>query len=154
MKYVIKKIGQRLLGDTYFVLLFWWYLFRRIAAPRDVGKPTILLIDHMFQQDIVALERANSLFSFVTINANALRVAADQLFPRSAESYAVFNSPDIQPIRERYRLILQHLVARLIKKYHFVAVVAPSDNFFYVRDLIPVLHEHGLPYYVIDKEGT
>src|SRR5437870_4379359 len=99
MKRVIKKIALRILSDAYFDLLWWWYLLRPTAAPRDVGKPTVVLIDHMFQQDIEALERANSLFSFVTISAKAFRVAADQLFPSAVESYAIFNSSGIQPIR-------------------------------------------------------
>lgn len=154
MKFVIKSIGQKILGDTYFHFLWWWYLFRKTDRPSDPSKPVILLIDHMFQQDIAALERANRLFSFVTVSANVLRVAADQVFPPAVESYAVFNGSEIQSLRQRYRRLLQTLVARFIKKYHIVAVAAPSDNFFYVRDLIPVLQDHHLPYFVIDKEGT
>lgn len=153
MKHFALRLLYRVGGDRVADLLFWWYIWRRTPPP-STDRPRLLVIDHLFHQDLVALERVNHHYAFVIIGAGFLRFVATQLFPPTVESYAVYNSEALARTRRRWRAIMERFVARLIERYHPVAVVAPSDNFFYVRELIPALQRRRIPYLVIDKEGT
>ena len=154
MKSFAIAILKRLILDFYFDLIYWYLFFRITKAPPPNGKRNILIINHVFDQDIEALQLANREFNFIVFNAAILRFIPAQIFPAEVESYIAYNRPSMAPLKRRYRKVIDRFTKRLIKKYRLVAVISPSDNFFYVRELIPALHEHGVPYYVVDKEGT
>jgi len=153
MKTIVRKILHGLLGDYYLDISLWWFFFRLTPVPPG-DKPRLLVIDHVFDQDLEALQRANSKYSFIIINAFFLRNIATLTFPPSVESYRSYNGTEMAPIRRRWRSVMDRFVKRVHKKYSICAVIAPSDNFFYVRELISALHDRKIPYYVIDKEGT
>lgn len=108
----------------------------------------------MFDQDIEALKIRNTQFSFIFLNAIHLRNIAMTIFPPSVESYSSYNSPELAQLRQRWNRVMQRFVGKLRAQFDIHGVIAPSDNFFYVRELIPVLHNVAIPYIVVDKEGT
>ena len=127
----------------------------------------------MFDQDIEALSLANDkpderrarstpeggakvdgAFELISIDAAPMRAAAKSIFTVDVERYATYNSPELAPLRRRYRRAVGRFADQLIRRYQPVAVAAPSDNFFWVRELIPALRERVVPYLVLDKEGT
>jgi hypothetical protein len=146
------KLLRSVLGNRYPDLVLYQGFFRRVRRPPP-GKPALLLLNHVFDQDIEALERANHWFTFVPMDAQVLRDAGGAVFPPTVESYSVFNAPEMAERRARYRRAMDRFSDRLIT-LGIRAVVAPSDNFFYVRELIPSLRAKGIPYFVVDKEGT
>jgi predicted metal-dependent peptidase len=93
----------------------------------------------MFNQDIAALEKANDTFQFITLDAKILRNIATTFFPETVERYTIYNSVELAATRLRWRMCMDRFVQKLIKQYAIRAVLAPSDNFFYVRELIPAL---------------
>ncbi len=153
MTTLIGKLLQLLLGDYYTDFSLWWFFFRHTPNPTD-SRPRLLLLDHVFTQDIEALQRENQQFCFIVISAFQLRNPATVFFPPEVEQYSVYNGPAMTDRRRRWRTIMDRFVARVIKRYNIIGVIAPSDNFFYVRELIPALHDQRIPYLVIDKEGT
>lgn len=152
MRRTLATVLRAFLGDRYFDFVYWLQFFRTVRRPPP-GKPALLLINHVFDQDIKALKRANGTFTFVTIDARILRDVGGGVFPPSVESYSAYNAPAMAPTRARYRRIVDRFAGRL-RTLGIRAVLAPSDNFFYVRELVPALQERGIPYFVVDKEGT
>ncbi len=153
MKKLLDTIVKKVFSDHYYDLVLWYLFFSRTPVPQG-SKKNLLIINHVFDQDIEALGLANNDFNFIVLSGFTLRYLGTELFPPSVESYIAYNSPEMDAIKRRYRKIVDRFVRRLKKKYHIAAVVSPSDNFFYVRELIPALHDHGIPYIVVDKEGT
>lgn len=157
LAYKVKRVAEHVLrvflGDRYYDLVYWWLFFKKTPAPHN-GKKTLIVVNHVFEQDIEALELANHTFNFVVLSAFLLRHVGTSMFPSSVESFRVYNSRELESTRKRYRKVADRFAKRLKKTYNPVAVIAPSDNFFYVRELIPALRELGVPYYVVDKEGT
>lgn len=141
------------MGDRSFDFFFWWLFFRQVKPVKN-SRPAILVINHVFEQDLEALQIANTTFSFIVLSAFVLRNTATRLFPTSVESYHAYNDPAMDKTKLRWRKIMDRFVQRLVQRYNIRAVIAPSDNFFYVRELITALHKIHIPYYVIDKEGT
>lgn len=153
MTTTIRRLLHFIIRDYYFDFSLWWFFFRLTPPPHD-DRPRLLIIDHVFDQDIEALNRANHTFSFIIMSAFHLRNIATLLFPPTVESYHAYNDPAMAPLKCRWRAVMNRFVRRLIARYHIQAVIAPSDNFFYVRELVPALHDQHIPFYVIDKEGT
>jgi hypothetical protein len=153
MKQMAVALLRRLPDDRYPDFIYWWQLFRN-AAPKPTGRPKLVVLNHMFDQDIEALSLANDAFDLIPIDPAVLRAAATHVFAEDVERYATYNSDRLAAKRARYRKVVERFVDRMIARWGPVAVVAPSDNFFYVRELIPALRARGIPYLVIDKEGT
>lgn len=154
MMALFANLLQRVFGDRAFDMFFWWLFFRITPVPSDGDRIPILVFNHVFEQDLEALQRVNKRFSFIILSGFTLRNMATRIFPPTVESYHVYNSTELAPLRERWHQIMSRFVEHLVRRYHIQAVIAPSDSFFYVRELIPVLHQHQIPYYVVDKEGT
>lgn len=153
MNAFFRKILILILHDRYYDLYFWFFFFRK-NTPFNNGKKSLLIINHVFEQDIEALEQVNHEYNFVIISAFTLRNVGTLLFPPEVESFKIFNSHELDPIKRRYEKILQRFVRKLKTQLHITAVVSPSDNFFYIRQLVPILQSNAIPFIVIDKEGT
>lgn len=153
MKRLLEKALHALLRDRYYDLVYWYLFFRRLPHSDD-SRPVLVVLNHVFDQDIEALALANTAYRFVILPAAILRHVGTLHFPSSVESYSAYNNPSMTKLRHRYRAIIGRFAKKLHDQVKPVAVIAPSDNFFYVREFIPALHEHGIPYIVVDKEGT
>lgn len=124
-------------------------------TPVPAGKKKrVLIINHVFEQDIEALEKANTSFDFIIMSAFVLRNVGTLFFPPQVESYIFFNKQSLGPLKKRYEKIIDRFIDRLIKKYDVAAVVSPSDNFFYVRQIVLSFQKRHIPFIVVDKEGT
>lgn len=153
VKTMLNSALQRLLGDRFYDLYFWYFFLRK--TPKPTGKKkNILVVNHVFEQDIEALEKANTTFNFITISAFVLRNVGTLFFPPEVESYTFFNSPSLDPIKKRYEKVIDRFIDRLIKKYTLSGIISPSDNFFYIRQLVLSAQKRQIPFIVVDKEGT
>lgn len=153
MKHIIGAIAKAIFRDYYYDLVYWLLIFRKFPAVRG-NKPLIIIFNHFFAQDIEALKRANDSFELMVIEAVPFRYVGIDLFPKGVDSFSVFNDPALDDIKMRYKHICDRLIARIIHKYHPVAFVTPSDNFFYIRQIIRSFQDKHIPCIVSDKEGT
>ena len=153
MKQILTATLKFLLKD-YFYDLVYWYLFFRKNHINSPDKKRIVIVNHFFDQDIEALKIANKDFEFIILDAKILRYVGVDLFPKEVDKYTVFNSSKVDPYKRRYKLVMNRFINKLRKKYDPIAVVSPSDGFFYIRQLVSSLQDHNLPFIVSDKEGT
>lgn len=117
----------------------------------------ILAIDHHFQQDIDALYHAKNNDVFLRpIKHTYFSSRARDLLPPE-----IFSGPLSEYQREIYRKHRQiwAIEARqaLFEIHHvfpFDAIIAPSDVFFYIRDVVEASHELGAAFIVVQKETT
>lgn len=153
MKRLLDTIAKKVLSDYYYDFALWFLFFRKTPVPTG-NRKNLLILNHMFEQDIEALKIANKDFNFIILSGFILRFLGTGIFPPSVESYRAYNSPSMDATKRRYRKIVERFAERLRRKYRIAAMISPSDNFFYVRELIPALHARGIPFIVVDKEGT
>jgi len=153
MKQFIANRARMLLGDRFYDVAYWYLLFRKLPTP-STSKPKLLILDHFFTQDIKALLRENKDFECIILPADPFRYVGIKIFPKGVDSYSVFNNSKLEPVKKRYSKIVERCIEKLINKYHPVAMISPSDNFFYIREFVRGFQRKKIPFIVSDKEGT
>ncbi|MDD2889014.1 MAG: CDP-glycerol glycerophosphotransferase family protein [bacterium] len=116
----------------------------------------VLFIEHYFEQDMEALmfER-NGIHEFRYISANYFALKARKFFPdvvfNGLEEYC---KPKYRLARYKWSQKAFKLFRELYKVYPFDIVIAPSDSFFYIRDLVTASKKWKIPFIVAQKETT
>ncbi len=120
----------------------------------DPSRKTLLIINHYYDQDIRALQLANTEYNLVVIDG-----------PRLFKGGKIYFSGDVmrlrapydgtQPaLREKFREYSREIFERLQRLVPFSLIITASDNFWWVREFITIGREHGVKTVVLDKEGT
>lgn len=140
----------------------WHPIYRRLAiryveqlaGPYDPDKPTILAIDHFFDQDLRALEQANRDFNIVRLSATQVNRGLRFFF--SADTLQLLQPYDREPLEHRmsWRRVCDDLFHVLEDRFHPRLVLTPSDIYPFVREMITVARERGIPTVMLDKEGS
>lgn len=116
----------------------------------------LLALNHFFAQDIQSL--ATSGYPGVeirTIEYDQLRrLAMDILPPLATAGLGAMDDPRFLSEREEWASRLGSIINRAYDRWAFDALIAPSDLFFYVRDLPEVCHALGVTFGVVQKETT
>ncbi|MHC4090575.1 MAG: hypothetical protein ACYSVY_09920 [Planctomycetota bacterium] len=139
---------------------YWPFLHAQLAAESSYHGPVdqglrILLINHNFDQDIEALLQANDRHRFLILRYQEIRELARMHFPKCClEGLETYNLPEMEPFRRRYRGEIGRVVDSIRDRFPFDLAAAPSDLFFWIRELVPEIQERGIPFVVIDKEGA
>jgi CDP-Glycerol:Poly(glycerophosphate) glycerophosphotransferase len=134
-----------------FIRIPFYYYKQRISHS---GIPCIV-IDHNFIQDIHALKRASHDvgINLIQIPYEPFYLIAALFFPESVRdgSYEAENmhNPQIQ-----YRQLIRNIFKLWDVEKWCKIFLTPSDSFFWIREIIHILKEKGIPCIVIDKEGT
>jgi hypothetical protein len=127
---------------------------RNLNPPIDSHKKTILIINHYFDQDILALQLANRDYNLVTVEGPRLFKGGKIFF--SDEVMRLMAPYDEEP--EKHRLVFRHeceIIFKLLqKRFDFKLVVTASDNFWWIREFIAVCRDRNIRTVVLDKEGT
>lgn len=115
----------------------------------------VLIIDHHFGQDIDALVRASANDDVTRIVPAELFAARARLvFPADVFSdLSRYYASELAPQREAYRKVARSVMLGLYLTFPFDALVLPSDTFFYLRDVIELVREWGIPTVVVQKES-
>lgn len=115
----------------------------------------LLCIDHFFEQDIEAMVASSGEHHCWSIPFQRFYRAAHRIFPEEVHTgIDAFFQPQYEQARREYAAAARAEVERLYKTYRFDAVLAPSDTFFWIRAVIDVLREMGIPVAVLQKEAT
>ncbi len=120
----------------------------------DPSRKTLLIINHYYDQDIRALELAESEYNLVVIDG-----------PRLFKGGRIYFSDDVMRLRAPYdgtpaaqrgkfHEYSRDIFERLIHRVPFSLIITASDNFWWVREFIEIGRERGVKTVVLDKEGT
>jgi hypothetical protein len=130
------------------------HYINQLPLELDPSKPTILVINHYFDQDVRALHMANTDYNIVTVDGPELfkggKIYCSDRIMRLEAPYDELGEKERLAFREDCREIFHHLRRRC----DFRVIVTASDNFWWIREFILVAREHGIKTVVMDKEGT
>jgi hypothetical protein len=117
------------------------------------------VINHHFQQDIEALEKANydkNRFEIVVVDNKKLFGLANCFFTdKESKSINIqYYSEKLKDARGKYYKVSKIIFKFVYAFYDFNILVIPSDLFFWIREFIRVVKENKIKVIVLDKEGT
>lgn len=115
----------------------------------------VLIIDHNFVQDIDALRYAakDNGINLISISFAPIYLLAELYFPVDIREGSYFEE-EMDSCKLDFRMLLEKMLRfwKISRRIH--CFLAPSDSFFWIRELIVLLQEKGIPCIVVDKEGT
>ncbi|MFA5114015.1 MAG: CDP-glycerol glycerophosphotransferase family protein [Candidatus Margulisiibacteriota bacterium] len=137
-----------------------WKILRALLAGSSGkdGRLPILIINHHFDQDIAALRHALNgrpdAAVIQTIAPNDLYALARCYLPDSASDFYGYVDPALAAGKAALRALLVGVLRTLKKRRPRLVFVSPSDQFFWIREFVAACKAVGLPFIVLDKEGT
>ena len=127
----------------------------RILIPPDPSLRTILLINHFFNQDLKAILYANQgRYRIQVVDAPALFRGAKIFFERDVIALRASYETTPKSMRQEYALECKWIMDQIEKEQSIDLLVATSDTFYWIRELIVVAQSRGIRAVVVDKEGT
>jgi hypothetical protein len=115
----------------------------------------ILIIDHLFGQDIEALLQAQHGHEVLVMSFETIANAAHQIFPDEVFcGLAVYHEPRFAEHRKHWTAVSREILHALRRQFPYECLVAPSDTIFYLRDLMAHGQAEGIPTIVLQKETT
>lgn len=124
-----------------------------LAPPHDRRKQTLLILNHFYDQDVNAVQRANVEYNIVAVQPQILFKGAKIFFgERVRGMLAPYAGEHAGSLRE-YRGECERIFAALRDKFQIDLIVTPSDNYYWVREFISTAGRHGVKTVVLDKEG-
>lgn len=133
------------------VKVIGYYLIQR---RKSAGYP-VVVIDHNFIQDIEALKAvsATEKINLICIPYDSFYLLGCSCFNEDIRDGSYLVDEMTEP-KKHYRKILQKLFTFWRPQKFIKAFVAPSDSFFWIREIVALLQERSIPCIVVDKEGT
>jgi predicted glycosyltransferase len=136
-----------------FVLDIYFQFIRCFKIPSKKFKH-IVILNHFFDQDIIALKKANIYFRITTISAFSLNRIFRCFVKLENDEWYSINDEKNQKSRNEYSLFFRKWILPIFTLLKINAFIMPSDLYPYLRDIIPILRENKIISIVIDKEGT
>ena len=117
----------------------------------------ILIIDHNFDQDIAALKEAQNGHEFRVVSASGLSKIAGRILP--AWAFTSFKPEDFSQADyiKRYRFYekcVRQIMHKTYMTFRFDVIISPTDTIVYIRPIVAIAHELGVPFIVVMKETT
>ncbi len=119
----------------------------------DPYKPTLLAVNHFYDQDLKALRLTNTEYNFVQIDSPVLFKGAKIHF---SDNVQAMNAPyEAEPAQNRahWRRECRYMLELLLQKFGVNLIVVPADCYYWIREFIAVARENGIKTVVINKEG-
>jgi hypothetical protein len=141
-------------------LLRW--LYRRmtlsyiagLSTECDPSRKTVLVVNHLYDQDIRALQLANNRYNLVVVDFEILfksgRLYITESVRNQRAPYGGEPEENLTAFRQECRLMLESLG----RKFELDVIVAPSDGLAFIREFIVAAREDGIPTVILDKEGA
>lgn len=120
----------------------------------DPSRKTLLIINHYYDQDIHALELANTDYNLVVIDGPELFKGGKIYFGDDVMRLRAPYADVPTDLRARFRDDSRMIFDRLFNRFPISVTITASDNFWWVREFIAVGKERGVKTVVLDKEGT
>jgi hypothetical protein len=115
----------------------------------------LLVLNHFSDWDIDALRRAGGGFELREVSFRSLQWEALDVLPREVGAgLEPYSRPALESFRRKFAArTVEYLEDQLVEG-SFDAFVAPSDSFYYVREMPAACHRLGVPFVVVEKETT
>lgn len=130
----------------------------RIASENlDAHKPTLLVVDHHFSNEIKSMRQSGAFADFQLVVVDSFDLFNRNLWyfpPKVWYAQDPYDGPAYARARERSQRAGGRNLARLRSKVNLVAIVTPSDSFYWLRGTILAARQMGIPTFTFDKEGT
>jgi len=137
-------------ANTYFKLQYhyWSQRFGKSGIPA-------VIIDHNFIQDIDLLQKHSEEhgINLIRLPYEPFYMLASLFFGKDVRDGS-YLSDAMQKPRASYNRLIRVFFSFWRADAKFSCFLAPSDSFFWIRELVFVLQEKRVPCFVIDKEGT
>ncbi len=125
-----------------------------LSPEYDPSRKTILAINHYYDQDLRALQNANTRFNFVVVDFEVLFKIGRLYFSKPVREMMAPYDEEPAEIREGYRDECRVMFHDLRRRFQPDVILTPSDSFAFIREFIAVGHENNIGTVVYDKEGT
>lgn len=154
----IRNIVKLIPGARQFYFKFHYKRYlNELKKQVPVGNGSkILIVNHHFDQDIEALTKGCSdNFQFFGLNCMPFFNQAQLYFKTIEERDGIIPYSKIAPeVVSKYRKVCVRLFVDLYRIFPFEMIIMPSDSFWWIREFLEVVGEHGIKRIVLDKEGT
>ncbi|MCK5126025.1 MAG: hypothetical protein KAR42_07200 [candidate division Zixibacteria bacterium] len=119
----------------------------------DPRKKTIIALNHFYDQDLRALQKANTEYNIVIIDAPRLVRGAKLYYSDPVIALTAPYTDEPKSNRKNWNRECEYIFNLLEKKFSCDLIITGSDVFWWVRELIHVAREHDTKTIVLDKEG-
>ena len=157
MKLTIKKLAKKLLpreAKIRFYRQAGLRYLRSIPVPRAKDRPTVIVFNHFFDQDVHAMQYGEKTLNYVVVDAPRLFRGARLFF---GEDVKCLLAPyDSEPLENRtaYRRECEVFFNLIQSRFSPSAIVLTADNFYWARELVALARERDVRVAVVDKEGV
>lgn len=116
----------------------------------------VLFINHHFDQDIEAMTKEARTHTIRVLHFSYFRKQALRILPKPIieDHKGAWDSPQYTRERQMWENKARQIIYDYYKVFPFDVVVAPSDTFYYLRDVVKAVQNLGIPYIILQKETT
>ncbi len=128
-----------------------------LGAVQRNGITKILVFDHFFGLDLDAIRyaaRADESIEIGVLTPYPLFAYVRSYLPESATELKGYYQESFERPQQQIRSELVRLLREIKAKLAPLVFVAPSDQFFWIREFVLACRESRTPFIVLDKEGT
>lgn len=156
LRKVLKWLAQRAPLAVRLRLVRTWMdkALRQAQTAGDPGAPGLLVVNHFFDQDVRALMKQAKRLRVVALSAPVAFRHASLLFPEPVRAIKAPYATSSPVVRRAYRRTCRRFLRKAQRRHGIEALAAPSDAFYWIRELYEAARELGMMVVVLDKEGT
>ena len=118
----------------------------------------LVVFNHCYDIDLFMLQRAAKKRDDVEILAidpwRLMYPIARYYLPESATELKGYIDPKLEDAKKELRSVYSGIIAGAKTKHDQLVFLAPSDQFFWIREFVWACKEQNVPFMVQDKEGT
>ncbi len=127
---------------------------KTVSIPIDRSRPTIVAINHFWDQDLEAIRRANREYNVVALDATRLFRHAAVIYSEPVRLLKDAYESSPRSVRSQYRESCHRLWSQIRSRFGCDLVLVPNDNYFWIREFLDVARDEHVPIVMWHKEGT
>jgi hypothetical protein len=135
------------------VLEFYYRFYINIEFKKK-QRNHIVVLNHFFNQDISSLKNANNEFKITVISAFTFNRVFRQFIQYTKDEWSSINDEVNISKRVDYAIFFKKWILPIFLRFKVNVFLTPSDQYPYLRDIIPLFRKEKIINIVIDKEGT
>lgn len=137
----------------YGVLEFYCQFYTNVEF-KNKERKHIVVLNHFFDQDISSLKNANKKFKITIVSAFTFNKVFRQFVQYTSDEWSSINDEVNISKRVDYTNFFKKWILPIFHRFKVNVFLTPSDQYPYLRDIIPLFRKEEIINIVIDKEGT
>lgn len=157
MKVTLKRLARSLLPRPALIRLYRraaTHYLGTISAPPPDGKPTVVIFNHFFDQDVRALGYCRETVHYVVLDAPRLFRGAKLFFRPDVQRLLAPYDSEPEANRRAYHAECAILFDHIQRRFDPKAILLTADNFYWAREIVAIAKQRGIKTLVVDKEGV